>query len=79
MTKLAKDVRFDEDLMWVDFTDGSCLGVNLAHFPRLLRATPEQRAGVVISGGGQGLHWDALDEDVDVVNLMMGMDTRHHA
>lgn len=54
MTKLAKDVRFDEDLMWVDFTDGSCLGVNLAHFPRLLRATPEQRAGVVISGGGQG-------------------------
>ncbi len=76
MTTLAKTVRFDEDMMWVDLTDGRCLGVPLAFFPRLLHATPEQRAGLVISGGGQGLHWDALDEDIHVGNLAMGMGDR---
>lgn len=76
MTTLAKSVRFDEDMMWVDLTDGRCLGVPLAFFPCLLHATPEQRAGLVISGGGQGLHWDALDEDIHVGNLAMGMGDR---
>ncbi len=76
MTTLAKSVRFDEDMMWVDLTDGRRLGVPLAFFPRLLHATPEQRAGVVISGGGQGLHWDALDEDIHVGNLALGMGDR---
>jgi len=41
---LAKSLRFDDDTMWVDLTDGRQLGVPLAYFPRLLRATPSQRA-----------------------------------
>ena len=72
MNTLAKAVDFDENMMWVDLTDGRRLGVPLAFFPRLLRAAPEQRARVVISGGGQGLHWDELDEDISIAGLLAG-------
>jgi hypothetical protein len=73
---LAKDVHFDADTMWVDLTDGRQLGVPLAYFPRLLRATPQQREVYVISGGGAGLHWDELDEDISVPALLMGVGDR---
>ena len=40
----AGAVRFDDDSMWVDLDDGRRIAVPLAWFPRLLAATPEQRA-----------------------------------
>ncbi len=73
---LAKSLRFDEDTLWIDLEDGRRLGVPLAYFPRLLKASPEQRSGFVISGGGTGLHWDAIDEDISVPALMMGIGDR---
>ena len=73
---LAKTVRFDADAMWVDLEDGRQLGVPLAYFPRLLRAKPEQRLHYTISGGGTGLHWDDLDEDISVPSLLMGIGDR---
>lgn len=76
MSTLAKAVDFDDSMMWVDLTDGRRLGVPLAFFPRLLRATPEQRVKVIVSGGGQGLHWDELDEDIHVGNLFLGIGDR---
>jgi hypothetical protein len=76
MSTLAKSVEFDDSMMWVDFTDGRRLGVPLAFFPRLLHATPEQRGNLTISGGGLGLHWDALDEDIHVGNLLTGIGDR---
>jgi hypothetical protein len=39
----AINLSFDESMMWVDLSDGRKLGVPLAYFPRLLRATSEQR------------------------------------
>jgi hypothetical protein len=70
MSISATAVRFDEHSMWVELSDGRTLGVPLAWFPRLLRATPEQRAAVEISHSG--LHWDALDEDISVAGLLVG-------
>lgn len=72
MSTLANSVRFDEAMMWVNLVDGRQLGVPLAFFPRLLQATPTQRAAFQISGGGLGLHWDELDEDISVPALMAG-------
>jgi hypothetical protein len=69
---LAQKLSFDEDNMWVHLVDGRILGIPLAYFPRLLEALPEQRLGYVISGGGTGLHWDELDEDISVEYLLMG-------
>lgn len=76
MSSLAKAVSFDADTMWVDFTDGRKLGVPLAYFPRLLSATPTQREHYEISGGGSGLHWDEIDEDINVENLLLGFGDR---
>jgi hypothetical protein len=70
---LATEVRFDADRMWVHLADGRQLGIPLAYFPRLLRATPSQRAKYSMTGGGTGLHWDALDEDISVPALLLGV------
>jgi len=56
--------------MWVSLADGRTIAVPLAWFPRLLEATPEQRAGVELSKWG--LHWDALNEDISVAGLLAG-------
>ena len=60
----AKTVSFDKDNMWIDLTDGRKLGVPLVYFPRLLNASESERKKFVISGGGIGLHWDDIDEDI---------------
>ena len=72
MSTLAKTLRFDDSMMWVSLADGRQLGVPLAYFPRLLRATTQQREAFVISGGGMSLHWDELDEDISVPALLAG-------
>lgn len=64
-------VRFDEDSMWLDLSDGRTLGVPLAWFPRLLAASPEEREQVRISS--RGLHWEALDEDISTAGLLAGL------
>jgi hypothetical protein len=70
MTISATAVRFDENTMWVELSDGRTLGVPLAWFPRLLHATPAQRTRVELSR--VGLHWDDLDEDISVAGLLAG-------
>jgi hypothetical protein len=62
--------------MWVELTDGRQLGVPLVYFPRLLDATQAQRDGYIISGGGTGLHWEELDEDISVKYLLLGIGDR---
>jgi hypothetical protein len=71
-TALAKAVEFTDDMMNVTLTDGRVIGVPLAWFPTLLAASPEQRAAVQIGGGGVGLHWPELDEDLSVAGLLAG-------
>lgn len=56
--------------MWVELSDGRTLGVPLAWFPRLQKATPEQRANVEISL--VGLYWDELDEALPLAGLLAG-------
>lgn len=70
----ATEVRFDEDSFWVSLSDGRVLGVPLAWFPRLLKATPAQREGVTLST--RGLHWEELDEDILVEGLLEGRGDR---
>lgn len=72
MSVSATRLAFDESMMWLDLSDGRELGVPLAYFPRLLRASLEQRLQYAMSGDGTGLHWEALDEDISVEGLLMG-------
>lgn len=68
----AAKVWFDEYNLWLSLQDGRQLAVPLAYFPRLAKASPAQRAKFEISGGGTGLHWDGLDEDISVAGLLLG-------
>jgi hypothetical protein len=71
---LAQSVEFDEEMMHVFLADGRVVSVPIIWFPVLYEATPVQRAQYEIGGGGIGLHWPELDEDLSVANLMAGVD-----
>ena len=70
MSTSAKDVRFANDSMWVELTDGRTIGVPLAWFPRLLNASEDQLKDYTLSPNG--IHWDSLDEDISVSGLLAG-------
>jgi hypothetical protein len=69
-------LTFDEDSFSVFFADGRMLNVPLAFFPRLLHADQDQREHYELSGGGTGIHWDDLDEDISVEGLLLGVGDR---
>lgn len=72
----AQSVAFNDDSMQVQLSDGRVLGVPLAWFPRLLHATPAQRAAYTLST--RGLHWEELDEDISVEGLLNGVGDLTH-
>lgn len=67
-----KDVRVTEDTLTVDLIDGRTISVPITWYPRLLHATPDQRANWQISGGGYGIHWPDVDEDLNTEGLLRG-------
>jgi hypothetical protein len=69
--RVAK-VRFIEDKLAVDLMDGRTIIVPLAWYPRLQRATPQQRDRWQVAGGGFGIHWPDLDEDLSTEGLLRG-------
>lgn len=73
---LATDIAFRDESIVVPLADGRSLTVPLSYFPRLRNATPEQRTVFTISGGGTGLHWDEIDEDISVSGLLLGIGDR---
>lgn len=58
--------------MTVELEDGRAISAPLAWFPRLLHATPAQRAHWQVAGGGFGIHWPDVDEDLSVEGLLRG-------
>lgn len=68
----AQKVWFDEDNLWISLYDGRSLSVPLAFFPRLRKANKEQLNRYELSGGGIGIHWEELDEDISVAGLLFG-------
>ncbi len=68
----AVEVEITEDELKVGLLDGRTITVPLAWYPRLLHATPEQRANWKIAGAGFGIHWPDIDEDLSVDGLLRG-------
>ena len=67
------DVRCDEHSLIVDLMDGRSISAPLAWYPRLLHATPQQRARWEKAGGGYGIHWPEVDEDLSTDGLLRGV------
>ncbi len=68
----VKAVEFTEETISVDLMDGRTITVPLVWYPRLLKATPEQRQSWEICGGGYGLHWEEIDEDLSTAGMLRG-------
>ena len=68
----AEEVTVTEDTLTVELSDGRTISVPLDWYPRLVHATPEERNNWQLIGGGQGIHWPALDEDLSVEGLLAG-------
>jgi hypothetical protein len=67
---LAVDVSCTDDELQVVLSDGRTVTAPLAWFPRLLDASREERAEWELIGGGVGIHWEAVDEDISVASLL---------
>ena len=70
--KRVADVKFTRDTLSVALRDGPTITVPLAWYPRLLSATAAQRRNWRISGGGHGIHWPDIDEDLSTEGLLRG-------
>lgn len=67
---LAVDVSCSDDSLIVVLDDGRSVSVPLEWFPRLVAATPRQRKTWEPIGGGIGIHWESIDEDISVASLL---------
>jgi hypothetical protein len=68
----VQSVVFAADTLSVALCDGRTITVPLAWYPRLLHASNEQRSNWRISGGGYGIHWPDIDEDLSTEGLLRG-------
>ena len=68
----ATSVSVTDDTLMVELSDGRTLLVPLAWYPRLLHDTTQERSRYRLIGQGHGLHWEDLDEDISVKNLIDG-------
>jgi len=66
------DVQCTEDDLQVTLMDGRKISVPLTWYPRLFHATREQRENWQICGGGYGIHWPDVDEDLSTEGLLRG-------
>ena len=65
-------VAVNSDSISVSLKDGRTISVPLAWYPKLLHASHEQRQNWTIAGGGYGIHWPDLDEDLSTEGLLRG-------
>ena len=79
MHSLAQDsdvrvmnVSIDDSRLVVDLMDGRTIAVPLAWYPRLANASAEQRSQWELAGGGYGIHWPLIDEDLSAEGLLRG-------
>ena len=69
---VATGVSVTNDTLSVELSDGRTIAVPLAWYPRLSHATTKERNLWRFIGGGRGIHWPEVDEDISVVNLLAG-------
>lgn len=71
-TANARNITVTGNALVVDLTDGRTLSVPLAWYPRLLHGTPKERKNWRLIGDGEEMHWQDLDEDISVENIVLG-------
>ena len=72
-------VSVTEDVITAQLVDGRTISVPLAWSWRLSEATPKQRARFEIIGGGSGVRWPEIDEDISVEGMLHGVPAKRPA
>ena len=68
----VRGVKVDASELSVALMDGRTITVPLAWYPRLANATQAQLDRWEIAGGGWGIHWPEIDEDLSTEGLLRG-------
>jgi hypothetical protein len=66
----AREVAVTDTELTVRLEDCRTISTPLIWFPRLLNATPEQRANFERIGDGEGIHWPNVDEDLSGAGIL---------
>lgn len=69
----VQDVRLTSKALEVVLRDGRTLSVPLQWYPRLAHGSPRERQRWRLIGGGIGIHWPDLDEDISISGLLAGL------
>lgn len=68
---IGKELRIDDTMLHVALADGREVSIPLAWYPKLATATEEQRNHWRWIGGGVGIHWPELDEDLSIRGMLV--------
>ncbi|MDE2788619.1 MAG: DUF2442 domain-containing protein [Chloroflexota bacterium] len=68
----AVEVNASGALLTVTLDNGMIVSVPLDWYPRLYESTAEERAHWSLIGGGIGIRWDEIDEDISIAGLLDG-------
>jgi hypothetical protein len=78
-TATATDVTVGVDALTVTLRDGRTVSVPIKWYPRLADGTPAERRQWQLIGPGIGIHWPALDEDISIEALLLGLPSNESA
>lgn len=68
----AVAAEITDEILTVSLDDGRVVSVPISWYPRLSNALPEHRCVWEFVGGGHGIHWPEIDEDISVENILLG-------
>jgi hypothetical protein len=63
---------FEESTLTLDLSDGRTIQLPLEWYPRLLHAPENERNNWRLIGNGEGIHWETLDEDISLLDIIFG-------
>jgi hypothetical protein len=66
-----KSVSFPDDALKVEFSDSRSIELPLDLFAKLKAASSSERDQWRLIGKGLGIHWEVLDEDISLENILL--------
>ena len=66
----AIDIHTELDLLLIVLNTGAILRQRISAYPRLQNATKEQLHHYEFIGGGTGIYWSGLDEDLSLKGFL---------
>ena len=68
----VQKVEINDEALTVDISDGRTISLPLSWYPRLIHGSEAERSNYKLIGNGSGIHWNDLDEDISIQNLIIG-------